>query len=315
MGQVSTSVQEWITRYTADLTAEGTPHRFELWHATEEGGVRLETMVLADYEEGTDPADLAQELWDTSEKDAGSRTVGMVQRYVIMVFRNQGDTENEAQLAFNLQGRSTVGNVLGGDTDRPNDKGLLGQLMRHTEALQQMLNQQTEISMGRTGRELDRSRQRVEFLETKLGEMHDLREELLDRQHERELDRAREEARARRHEEMMTLVMSLGQLAAAKFLGPAGAAVAGNMPAQAARDGAIAKLLANMTQEEVAGVLGALRPNNQSNLLALYASYKEDFEAEQSKRPEMLRDGSTQENEEEGDAEEGFAQEDHHPIQ
>lgn len=297
MSAVDSSLLKFVVQQCSDLTDQGLPHRLELFHANEEGASRLNVYRLEAYADG-EPEDLAQEVWECAENDAATRGIGMNQRYTLLMFRNEPDRENECQTSFNLRGRGSTAQLFAGDTDGATPKGLQAQQMRHSETLMQMLVQQAEMTHQRLLTENQRLRVRNEMLEKRFLDMAEAQQDLLDRSHERKLEEARETAKAQRHEQMMGTLLSVGQLFGAKLLagdGPGGTLIAGNMPAEAARSKAIGTLLANLSQEEAAKVISSLKPDNQLALIELYKTFKEDHKAEQARKPEMLRHGSTQE--------------------
>ena len=267
---------KYILANSADLTDRGLPDRFELLHTSDEGHTRLGVYRLADYKDEQSEV-LAQEMWDAAEADADTRGVGMMQRYAVVTFRGVDDHDNESQLAFNMQGRSTALRNWPKDSDSPTAKGLQAQQMRHNENMMQMLVQSTEASTSRLVQENQRLRARCEYLETKFTEMVETYQSLADRSHERKMDEKREEARSERHEQMMGVVMSTSQLFAAKFLGGA-SPIANSLPAAAARDLSISNFMQQLSEEEIKAVMANLRPANQQTLLHIYMSYKEDAE-------------------------------------
>lgn len=271
-----------------DITEDGGPHRFELFHTDEEGATRLNIYRMESFADA-EPGDLAQEIWDTAESDADTRGIGMHQRYSIVLFRNEDDREHEAQCAFNMRGSSrALDNFSGADSEKATAKGFQAQQMRHTEILMKQLLEQSEATSGRLMRENEKLRQRVEFLENKFGSMLEMQQDLMDRSHQRKLEEAKQDAAARRHEELMAAALSMSKLLAAKYMGGAGGIVK-NLPASAARDGAIGNLLGNLDHEEMNRVINSLRPENQAVLLQLYNSYREDYEKQEQQKPEILR--------------------------
>lgn len=282
MSLVNSDILKFVLKHKNDLTSLGLPHRFELFHASEDGASRLNVFRMEVYET-SESEDLAQEIWDCAEADAKTRTVGMNQRYALLMFRQEEDREHEAQLAFNIRGMSNSEYSFAGNSDKASPQGLQAQQMRHNEHLISMMTQQTEVTHGRLVRECDRMRARCEHLENKFSEMLNIREALEDKSHERKLEMQREMVKASRQEQVSNLFMTMAPLLAAKFLG-GGGAIAGNLPAQASRDTAIGSLLGSLSADEMGKILGALTPENQQSLMQIYASYKEDFDQKEQKQ-------------------------------
>lgn len=293
MGAVDTSVTKYVTTQCADLTTQGLPHRFELYHTGDEGRERLGVYKLSDYEEELEPTEIAQEMWDSAEANANTLTIGAAQRFIIATFRNEEDREQESFHPFIVRGRTNALGGLTGDSDSSSPKGLLGQLMRHNEHHHTLAMQHMVESSNALRRDNERLRTRVEHLEGKLAEGYQAREELMDRSHTRKLEEAKELAKAQRHEQLMGIVMSMAPLLASKFLA-GGAPILANSNASAARDQSIMGFISSLESEEVEAIFNALSVEKKGVLIQLLSSYKEDYEKQESQKPEVLRNGTVQ---------------------
>ena len=281
MGAVDSNVTKYVTTQCSDLTEDGLPHRLELYHTGDEGRERLGVYKLSDYDDGPEPTEIAQEIWDSAEANANTLTIGAAQRFIVATFRKEEDREQESAHAFVIRGRTNALGGLTGDSDSSSPKGLLGQLMRHNEHHHTLAMQHMVESSNALRRDNERLRTRVEHLESKLAETYEARESLMDRSHARKLEEAKEQARAQRHEQMMGMLTSMGPLLLSKFLAGSAPTLA-NPNAAAARDQSIMGFISSLDQSEVEAIFNALSVEKKGVLLQLLSSYKEDYEKQES---------------------------------
>lgn len=279
-------IVKWLNKQLKDLTERGLPERFELWHAVEgERGDKLDSYPVDDE---TEPSELAQEIWAKAEHDAGTHS-SPSQKYSVLMFRCDDDSEHEGMHSFILQGRQ-FRSITGGATEPPTEKGLTAQLMRHSEGSARMMLGIAESTAGRLTRQNEEMSQRIDRMAGQNLDMFEKYQELLDRSAERALEQAKAEAKERRHEELMGMVMAMVPLVASKFLGAGAPSVAGQMAQSSTRDLSVQKLLKGLSVEETTKVFEALQPQNQMVMMELYQAYAEKERAEQERRPEVLRD-------------------------
>ena len=292
---------EWVRKFRADLTPDGTITRIELYHSIEGTlGERLATFEMADRDDDEDPDDLAQEIWDQAEEDAATRPTGQIERYVIQAFR--GDTrEPDEQKAFTTRGKLVTA-LTGNSSEPPTEFGMRLQGMRQSNDLHALVVRMCEASAGSMAVQLERERSENNRLRGIALEAEQLKQAMLDRSLEREL--ARSDAQ-QSQQMMMMLTQTLLQFAplilqrlltppptpgAAMPLAPAAppAAAAPAVPAAAPpapaapvhpvvtmRDGAIGKLLETMTPEQVSQLAAVFTPEQTQTFLGVYTSFRE----------------------------------------
>lgn len=275
---------KWVTRMMADLTEEGPPHRFELYHTVDGGVERLEIVRL---KEGSEASDISQLLFDSARHDMETRSGGH-QRYTVALFRSENQSEPEVQFPFRLQPK--VGSSWsGGDTEQPTEKGERAQVMRVQNESHSIIMRMAESVGGRLSHENDRLHK--ELLEARQREhLRNLEfEDLQDRRMDREVERA---ARLQREKMMGDLVGSLLPLAphvvsqllsAVSKIGSGGkkdeskngheSEVAKALTPRAsdaeAREVLLKDLFANMSQEEQKGLFQAVDPMHRMVLATL----------------------------------------------
>jgi len=281
---------KWLTVQIADIRGTDPDQkieRFELYHTVEESPAER-IQVFGGLEEGVDPQELGQALWEMGENDAATRALGVPQRYVVWSFRT-GNPEMDSQWAFSIRGKTNARGSLdmGESSDPPTERGVAGAVLRHNEALHRMMMLMTDATAGRLAAELQQERQRRKESEDKMSAMLDMREQLLDQKAERELHTAQETAKARRHDEMMTMFISMAPLLLSQVLGQKGF---GADAGAAMRDTAIGKMLKGLSQEEAMGVIGSLKDNNRMAFMELYKSYAQESAEAEEKKPIPFRD-------------------------
>ncbi len=107
-------------------------------------------------------------------------------------------------------------------------------------------------------------------------------EELNDRKHERDLERAQAEQRARMHDKMMGMLMAYAPILLEKL---AGVAVGGKMSLIS-----LTETFKNLSEKEVMGIIAACEPENQHKIIELYKHLKGVDEKDQAEKHPLLRD-------------------------
>lgn len=286
MGFPSDQLTKWVALQFADITEAGAAKRFELYHAVEDASP--ERLHIFERKDDEDAGTLAQRIWDVAEMDAQNRLGGTPQRYVVAMWRADAE-EFDSQTAFILHARSP--GLLGVNTDPPTDKGLVGQSQRHLENILQLALVTIRENQTQAERKNRDQAERLERYESRMMQMLDREQELMDRSTERKIAEAREIQAARRHDQLMGMVMTVGGAMMAQFMGGKGALTA----AGTLRDDAIGKFLKGLSEDEAMKIFGVLPPNKQLELAELYKSYAEEDRKKQEDLPDVLKDKPAEE--------------------
>jgi len=282
MGLPTPALIKWLTRYLSDLTEDGPITRFELLHKIEgEHAERLEQWQL-DSQSARDPQELAQEIYETGERDVQSRTTGQPQRYVVYAYRAERDL-HESQHAFLIR-PSLHFSKFGDDSEPPTEKGVIAHYMRHDENVHRLLMSANESLIGKLATDLERERGARLKAEEVNWSMFERYQALLDKEHERRISEAKELMKARRMDELMGVVTALLPILATKFLGNV-QQPAGGLPPSAAlplrpelvdpKDAAVREFLSGLSETEVSSVLGCLSSSNQIALAELHRAFSD----------------------------------------
>jgi hypothetical protein len=286
---------EWIRTKRIDLTPEGSITRLELYHKVEgEGGERLAVFEMADRDEEEDPDDLAQEIWNTAEEDASLRSQGSHQVYIVRAYR--GDTrEPDEQKSFAIQGKM-ITSLTGNDTEPPTPRGEMMAEMRMTRELHALIVRMAEHTAGSACKQLELERSENMRLRNVGFEAEKLRQAMLDRQHERDLEMEQQKATNQMLQglfamglQFMPVVMSrwltpaVPPGAASPVLPPTAAPAPPAMPSVPppppapvlARDATMANLLQTFTPQQVGSLLNTFTDEQKAQFLAIYQSFRD----------------------------------------
>ena len=302
---------EFIRKFRVDLTAEGTITRLELYHSIEGSmGERLATFEMADRDDDEDPDDLAQEIWDEAEGDAATRPTGSLERYVIQAYR--GDTrEPDEQKSFTTRGKLVTA-LTGNGSEPPTPRGELMQAMRERNDMHALVMRLCEGTAGSAALQLQREREENQRLREVAFQYEQLRQQLLDRSLEREIQRKDAEASAQQNNMLLGTLLQLAPVVLSRLLqappppgaamplgapppppAPPAATVSAAPPPQSpaptsssdgahpdvapvlARDEAIGNLLESMKIEQMQSLLATFDAAQKQKFLAIYTSYRE----------------------------------------
>lgn len=283
---------KWTKKILMEVQEDGGTERVELWHQIgDDGGERLHIFKnLSEHQ----PEDLAEAIWENAQGDAKTRTVGMMQRYAAQAFAGGDDDDGIPSYmhSFVMTG-GAVSNVFGDDSDPATPAGQTKQGMRLVEQLHKMLMQQTEMTAGRLARDYREERDARIKAENKLLEGFELYQKLLDKTHERDLERAEQVQNAKRTDQFMGLLMSVAPIVLMKFLpqgqpgipSPAGGEGSGSPPTPhgtigplvsgSPRSIALGRILLSIPRESAQALLGSLSQLTQIAVMQLVASYQE----------------------------------------
>jgi hypothetical protein len=262
---------KWLTKHLADLTEAGIITRFELIHKIESEHAERLDIWRNDADSGHAPQELAQEIQDAAERDAQSRTSGQPQRYVVYAYRGT-EAMHESQHAFLVKATFQPARF-GEDSEPATEKGVISHYMRHDENVHRLLMNAGDSLLGKLAADLERERAcrvKAEELNWSMTEKY---QTLLDREHERRVDEAKELMRARRLDELMGVATALLPIFATKFLGSGAGQEVKRMETTDPKDAAIRRFFANLSESEISGVLGGLSGANQIALAELHRAF------------------------------------------
>lgn len=311
MSAPNKSVVEWVTKRRTTMSEDQElVSRFELWHAVDgEVSEPLGRYEMETRDDDEDAEDLVQEIWNDAQSDATTRPQGSYQRYVIKSFRGARETDQADETrAFAITG-TAVSSAMGG-TESPTPRGMMAQEMRQNDNLHGMVIRLADASAGQLAQQLRESREENANLLSQRSRLLDIEQRLLDRAHEREMDKLERQKSGERMDMVLGMLttfapMILGKLFEGKGL-PAGIGAmlggggspgapspnpsppapgppGGLDPEQAnrvrrvfARDAGIGSLLGTLEPSQLQTMAGALRPDQAMGFLQLY----QDFRAE-----------------------------------
>jgi len=267
----------WVGELFQNLQGKGgLPDRFEVWYAGDDGHERLNTLRIDERteDEADLPALFVQDIWKDCEAHAATLPNGTLCRYAIQVFRDKDDRTPEATHHTLCTGSAQSLLALGSSVAAER-----GQLIRHNETLHGFMMTMTQAMSGRLARDLEDERMARRAAERRVGEVSEMREQLLDRQHERRMEEQREE---RSNQRLESILATLAALAPAVL-----ARLGTNKPSDEAsramlRDRVVGQIMNNLNSEDIQRIAMSLRPELQPAFLEVLASYSDDQKKQQS---------------------------------
>lgn len=176
---------------------------------------KVATIPIVDSVTPDDMDEIASEIIQAVTIDA--EAIGGLQKYYIQaVFENLSEPIN--RFAFRLQGSSedTVDTF---DSEPANQKGLLGQLMRHSEASHRISVASTGHVIAMQNKIIARQAEQLETMQAKHIELIETLEELKSERHSRELDAAESMRKQEAYKDITQKILLLMPLVANKFAG------------------------------------------------------------------------------------------------
>lgn len=288
MANPSPQLETWMNELLGTLLAsDKTPQldRFEVLFAGDDQVERLRVLRVEDRPEeavlelGGVFARLVQQ---TCEQHAQTVPAGASLRYAVQAFRSPTDVTPEAAFYLVLTGALLLAQPTGSTP-----AAAQGQLIRHNETLHSMMMNMVQSVAGRLARDLEEERNARQAAERRAHEVFALREQLLDRQHERSMEAQREERDAQAKSQLLSLVVQLAPAVLAR-LAPKGSepsALTDAAHPAVLRDRVVANLVKGLSAEEIQKIVTSVKPATQAVLLQLIDTYEQDLSAAPSKPP------------------------------
>ena len=128
---------------------------------------------------------------------------------------------------------------------------------------------------GRLAQDLQEERTARKAAEQRSHEVFALREQLLDRQHERNLEAKREERESETKQQLLSLITSLAPVVLSRLApkGEKAPAIAAAHPA-VLRDQAVRQIIAGLSGDELGKIMQCVEPGTQAALLTLIDTYE-----------------------------------------
>lgn len=295
MSLPSSDLTKWVASALIEVTENGGLSRLELYHAIEGEGIERLQIVRLGGDDARSAEEISDQLWSYAELDAENRTLELRQRYEVRSYIGESE-ENEAIFGFVVSPSSRVGMPHGSSSHGPTEKGVVGQFMVHDERMHTLMMQFSEATAARLMRENERKDRQIEGHQKNAIHLQELLQNLMDRQHERDLERAQSQQSARRTDDFMGLIMTMVPLITAKLLGPKGEGiVVPSLPARAARDESVMQFMHTLRSDQFHSILSTLDTNQQISLLQLAQDFAKESEKRDQQKPEVLKNGTQEE--------------------
>lgn len=282
----------WLHVQVFSKKDEGACRRFVVRHSAGKGSEDVGYVAAPKpesiREEETDEVilNLANQLWDMAENDAGGIVSPTLQTYTFQAWFEGEATKPLARYTARFGTASDDDADGSGDallSEPANATGLTMQAMRHAEGFAKMATQATVHQLSMQQRTIESQQRLIEKLtEEKLGAL-EMMEDLRSKRHERDLEMKEKEANWKLKTEALERLTTYLPIVAKKLLGqkalPAGTNGEKSTPM-------VQQLLSSVTPEQMEQMSGILRPE-QTALLAEMM-----MEQQEEEKPQAKTDGA-----------------------
>ena len=275
MTNPSPQLESWMNEMIGTLLANAEQpqlDRFEILFSGDDQVERLRVLRLEERGETPHelPAIFSKVVHLVCEQHSQTLPSGASLRYAIQAYRAQQDSQPEATFYYVLTGTLMLAQPAGSSP-----AAAQGQLIRHNENLHQMMVNLVHSIGGRLAQDLQEERTARKAAEQRSHEVFALREQLLDRQHERNLEAKREERESETKQQLLSLITSLAPVVLSRLApkGEKAPAIAAAHPA-VLRDQAVRQIIAGLSGDELGKIMQCVEPGTQAALLPLIDTYE-----------------------------------------
>jgi hypothetical protein len=301
MGLPAQELTKWVANALTEVTEDGGLSRLELYHAIEGEGLERLQVIRLDADNQLSAEEISERLWTLAEMDAENRTMELRQRYEVRSYIGTNE-DQESLCGFVISPTSRVGMPHGSSSTPPTERGTIAHFMSHDERMHTLMVQYSESTAARLMRENKHQADVIQKQNDNAMKVYELVQNLMDKQTERDIERAKATQSARRLDDFMGLLLTITPLIAAKYLGPKAEALASpSLPAKAARDESVMQFLSTLRSDQFATILSALDTSQQISLVHLAKDFALESEKRDAHKPEVLKNGHSPTQEEKQD--------------
>ncbi len=263
------NVAEWIK----GCMDRGTVSCIELMQRAAEGTSQTISSYYNEDFTAKDPQALAEAIMGEAYKDADSQRG--TTRYVLQAFK-EGEKTHFARHSFRLPGglERTDDDT---ESELPNEKGLVAQMMRHTEAYARMMISGFGETVRGLSAQLQESNRQLNKLAQQQYTFLDMQQQLLDRQADRDLAIRQADGEDKRKAQVFEKLSMLFPILLKKMTGE------GKSIEALLGEEQIGSVLEGLSGEQITQILQTLEPVQQGAFMSLYDMYR--------KRKKKLVDG------------------------
>jgi hypothetical protein len=255
--------ENWFRSLREFLTQDPPAVRFELRERTSDGSAAIQQFTIP---EGWDDDMLLRrvgELAAHAQDDCNGSEIGR-RAYFIAAYDLQNEPMGRSQQIKFFSEKNALDDEGGGELEGPSGKGLMAQLMRHTEAMVR-INQSTTAAqiqaMTSLNSQLLREKQEVE--ERRINLLLEM-EQLISQRHQRDMEEKREAAKEERMAMLFGQLQRVMPALVARLL--PGTAVAADASAQALA-AAMKGVIEGLPDDKMAQIIDALGPEKGAALV------------------------------------------------
>lgn len=180
-------VEDWISRQAyLDDEEKGELCKLIVHRASSGGGIGIEidSIPIKGKPSAEETIALGERVSEITQNDAD--TTSTMQRYLLVAMHKDGKTLSRgSKLAFKVS--SSNDDEEGEMSEAPTTKGIITQMMRHTESFAKISSLTAERAIQSLSGQLESANQRIDAMMEKNFELTGLIEDLVSKKHEREL--------------------------------------------------------------------------------------------------------------------------------
>lgn len=250
-----------LSRWVRGVFHSSVLERIELHHGGSAGSSHVETWTT--FESRT-PDQIIRDIYQSASEDA--EAFHGPQKYVALAFvQNQ---RAPSRVIFRVEGQPwEQGDDFEG-SEPPNGKGLTSQLMRHTEGAVRLALMSSRQMTEMMARNLERQAQREEAFMEKHLKVLELHEDLLNKNHERGIEREDKASMRQIKMAVASQGMQLLPTLLAKFM-PGGG---GALPL-------LTNLVGSLSEDQIMTIMSNLSETQKAQFLEVYTILREQQEA------------------------------------
>jgi hypothetical protein len=237
-------------------------------HLTQRVGVENQHVREWPIAEGVDVDALAEEIDRRMREEA--RVLRGPTRYTIFGFKLGAYDYHDRKIVL-IEGIGASTDMVLGETEQPDGRGIVSQMMRHNEASARISLGQTMAIVEHYKAILHERDARIAVLEQKLEQLGELQQEIVSMQHERNLDIIREKRADRRHAFLREKLDMLTPAIMSKVLGAGTAKGQGSMFGEEL----LRQFLKSLGAKQYAAITNALTPEQVVALTEIFERYSE----------------------------------------
>ncbi len=232
------------------------PVRFELRQL---GGGESRVADIDDFT-GKSPEDIIDQIYDLANDDSHAFR-GLV-KYAVLAYADDGPYISRA--FFSVEGRGAESDLIE-ESETPNEKGQMSQVLRHNEAYARLALSASNSLIHTLTRNMEKKDEQLNRLMDQHFKVIEAYEHLMDKTYERQLALRDQEKNEKLKDAILEKVGVFLPVLASKLLPESSTPVIGEEH--------ILSLISSLTEDQIAALGALLKPEQSASFIELYKTY------------------------------------------